>query len=138
MPFCALCLWSIPSVFPRRGRLICHLIVPLRLTAVILTRNEAENIADCIAALKGWTDEVVVWDSCSRDDTRRVAQDAGAHVVARPFDDYGRQRQAALDSIDSEWILFVDADERATPRAGAGGLGGLPGHAPRRFLDPAT
>ena len=88
---------------------------PLRLTAVILTRNEAENIADCIAALNGWTDEVVVWDSCSLDDTCRVAQAAGAHVVARPFDDYGRQRQAALDSIDSEWILFVDADERATP-----------------------
>lgn len=89
--------------------------MPLRLTAVILTKNEAENIAGCIAALKGWTDAVVVWDSCSQDETRRVAQDAGARVVARPFDDYGRQRQAALDSINSEWILFVDADERATP-----------------------
>ena len=89
--------------------------MPLRLTAVILTKNESENIADCVAALKGWTDAVVVWDSCSQDDTRRVALDAGARVIARPFDDYGRQRQAALDSINSEWILFVDADERATP-----------------------
>ena len=89
--------------------------MPLRLTAIILTKNEAENIADCIAALKDWTDAVVVWDSCSRDDTRRIAQEAGARVVARPFDDYGRQRQAALDSINSEWILFIDADERATP-----------------------
>lgn len=87
----------------------------LRLTAVILTKNEAEHIADCIAALRDWTDAVVVWDSCSGDETRRIAQEAGAHVVVRPFDDYGRQRQAALDSIDSEWILFIDADERATP-----------------------
>ena len=89
--------------------------MPLRLTAVILTKNEAEHIGDCIAALKDWTDAVVVWDSCSQDDTRGIAREAGACVVVRPFDDYGRQRQAVLDSIDSEWILFVDADERATP-----------------------
>ena len=89
--------------------------MPLRLTAVILTKNEAEHIAACIAALKDWTDAVVVWDSCSQDNTRHIAQEAGARVVARPFDDYGRQRQAALDSINSEWILFIDADERATP-----------------------
>ena len=87
----------------------------LSLTAVILTKDESENIADCVAALKSWTDEVVVWDSCSEDSTRRIAKEAGALVVARPFDDYGRQRQAALDSINSEWILFIDADERATP-----------------------
>jgi glycosyltransferase involved in cell wall biosynthesis len=43
------------------------------------------------------------------------AQRAGALVVQRPFDDYARQRQAALDAIDAEWILFVDADERMTP-----------------------
>ena len=89
--------------------------MPLRLTAVILTKNEAEHIADCIATLRDWTDAVVVWDSCSQDATRRIAEEAGACVVARPFDDYGRQRQAALDSINSEWILFIDADERATP-----------------------
>ena len=89
--------------------------MPVRITAVILTKDEAENIAECIAALKGWTDEVVVWDSCSRDGTRDIALEAGARVVARPFDDYGRQRQAALDSINSRWILFIDADERVTP-----------------------
>ena len=51
--------------------------MPLRLTAVILTKDESENITDCIGALKGWTDEVVVWDSCSQDSTRGVAQEAG-------------------------------------------------------------
>jgi len=89
--------------------------MPLHLTAVIITRNEAHNIADCIAALRDWTDAVVVWDSCSQDETRQIAQEAGARVIARPFDDYARQRQAALDSIDSDWVLFIDADERATP-----------------------
>ena len=89
--------------------------MPLRLTAVILTKNEAQHVADCIASLRDWTDAVVVWDSCSQDATRQIAHEAGACVVARPFDDYARQRQAALDSINSEWILFIDADERATP-----------------------
>lgn len=87
----------------------------LHLTAVILTKNEAQHIGDCIAALIDWSDAVVVWDSGSQDATRRIASEAGARVVVRPFDDYASQRQAALDCIDSEWILFIDADERATP-----------------------
>ena len=110
--------------------------MPLRLTAVILTKNEAEHIGDCIAALKDWTDAVVVWDSCSQDDTRGIAREAGACVVVRPFDDYGRQRQAALDSIDSEWILFVDADERATPALAEEVLRASQDDSLRRFLDP--
>ena len=110
--------------------------MPLRLTAVILTKNEAAHIGDCVAALRDWTDAVVVWDSCSQDATRRIAQEAGACVVARPFDDYGRQRQAALDSINSEWILFIDADERATPALAQEVFARKPGHQLRRLLDP--
>lgn len=85
------------------------------LVAVILARNEAHNIADCVASLRGWVDGVVVWDSGSEDDTQAVARAAGAWVVERPFDNYAAQRQAALDAVDARWILFVDADERATP-----------------------
>lgn len=85
------------------------------LTAVILTRNEAKHISDCIATLLAWCDAVVVWDSGSTDATCDLAHLAGGVVVQRPFDDYARQRQAALNSIASEWILFIDADERATP-----------------------
>ncbi|MBX3050696.1 MAG: glycosyltransferase family 2 protein [Caldilineaceae bacterium] len=82
---------------------------------MILARNEATHIAACIETLVAWTDAVVVWDSGSTDATCDLAHLAGALVVQRPFDDYAHQRQAALNSIDSEWILFVDADERATP-----------------------
>jgi (heptosyl)LPS beta-1,4-glucosyltransferase len=86
-----------------------------RLTAVILTRNEAKHISACIATLLPWCDAVVVWDSGSTDATCDLAHLAGAVVVQRPFDDYARQRQAALNAVASEWILFIDADERATP-----------------------
>ena len=91
----------------------------IHLAAVILTKNEAAHIADCIASLREWVDAVVVWDSLSTDATVSLAQAAGALVVQRPFDNYAAQRQAALDSINAEWIFFVDADERATPELAA-------------------
>jgi glycosyltransferase involved in cell wall biosynthesis len=60
-------------------------------------------------------DVVIVWDSGSIDDTQARAQRAGAVTVVRPFDNYAAQRQAVLDTVAAQWILFVDADERATP-----------------------
>ena len=90
-----------------------------RLVAVILTRDEARHITACVTALRAWVDAVVVWDSGSRDATCDLAARAGALVVRRPFDTYAAQRQAALDSLDAEWIFFVDADERATPELAA-------------------
>ncbi len=85
------------------------------LIAVILTKNEAHHIADCIDSLRAWVDAVIVWDSGSEDTTCAIARKLNALVVIRPFDNYAAQRQAVLDTIQAKWILFVDADERATP-----------------------
>lgn len=87
----------------------------LHLVAVILTYNEAHNIDWCVLSLRDAVDAVVVWDSGSSDDTVERALRAGALVVQRPFDNYAGQRQAVLDTIAAEWILFIDADERMTP-----------------------
>ncbi|MCB0139415.1 MAG: glycosyltransferase family 2 protein [Caldilineaceae bacterium] len=84
------------------------------LTAIIITKNEAHNITDCVASLRQWVDAVVVFDSGSTDGTQDVAHAAGALVMMRPWDNFAAQRQAALDAVESRWILFVDADERAT------------------------
>ena len=84
------------------------------LSGVILTHNEEGNIEDCIASLR-WADEVVVFDSFSTDRTVELAQAAGARVIQHPFEHYGAQREAALRAVDTEWVFFVDADERATP-----------------------
>jgi (heptosyl)LPS beta-1,4-glucosyltransferase len=89
------------------------------LAAVILTRNESAHIAACIASLSGWIDCVVVWDSGSTDDTCKIARDLGAQVIYRPFDNFAAQRQAALDTVQADWIFFVDADERTTPALAA-------------------
>lgn len=93
------------------------------LIAIILTRNEARHIVACIRSLD-WADRVMVFDSCSDDETVALAQAAGAAVAQRPFDNYAAQRNAALDAVgqtatDGSWIFFVDADERGTPELGA-------------------
>jgi (heptosyl)LPS beta-1,4-glucosyltransferase len=84
------------------------------LTAVILTRNEKDFIEACIDSLT-WTDQIVVFDSGSQDGTQALARDRGARVIEHPFTDFASQRNAALEQIESDWIFFVDADERATP-----------------------
>jgi glycosyltransferase involved in cell wall biosynthesis len=87
-----------------------------RLTAIILTYNEAEHIQLCIETL-AFADDILVFDSFSTDSTVALAQKMGVRVEQRTFDDYASQRNAALDSVadSAEWVLFVDADERATP-----------------------
>ena len=84
------------------------------IVAIILTLNEEKHVAACIDSLR-WCDAVVVWDSFSTDRTCEIARSEGALAVQHPFRGYGSQRQAAMDSVDAQWIFFVDADERATP-----------------------
>jgi hypothetical protein len=85
------------------------------LTAVILTLNEAEHIWACIESLH-WADRVVVFDSYSQDETLALAQAAGAKVLQSQFENYAQQRNAALDAIQTDWVFFVDADERGTEK----------------------
>ena len=86
----------------------------MHITAIILTKNEARHVAECIVSLR-WADRVLVFDSHSDDDTPALARAAGADVAQRPFDNYAAQRNAALDAVTTDWVFFVDADERATP-----------------------
>jgi glycosyltransferase involved in cell wall biosynthesis len=84
------------------------------LTAIVLTRNEEKHLPDCLASLR-WAPQVMVFDSGSTDGTLAIARAAGAQVLQRPFDDYSGQRNAALAAAQTEWVLFVDADERVPP-----------------------
>ncbi len=90
----------------------------ITLAAVILAKNEEAHILECISSVQ-WADRVVVFDSFSTDRTVTLAQDAGADVIQNPFENYAQQRNAALDAVDADWILFVDADERSSPEQAA-------------------
>lgn len=87
------------------------------LTAIILTKNEARNVVACIESLV-WADRVVVFDCYSEDETVTLAQGAGAQVIQHPFENFSQQRNAALDAVTTDWVFFVDADERGTPALG--------------------
>ena len=88
------------------------------LAAVILTKNEERHIAACIESL-AWADQAVVFEWGSDDRTVEIARQMGATVIEHPFHGFGQQRNAALEVIEAEWILFVDADERVTPELAA-------------------
>ncbi|QNP42161.1 glycosyltransferase family 2 protein [Lysobacter solisilvae (ex Woo and Kim 2020)] len=81
------------------------------LSACIITFNEADRIADCIASL-AFCDEIVVVDSHSTDATVEIAQRLGARVLLRPFDGFRSQKQFAVDQCMHDWVLCLDADER--------------------------
>lgn len=83
------------------------------LAAVILTKNEERHIGECLDSLD-WADDRVVFDDFSSDHTAEVARERGARVLEHRFENFAAQRNAALDRVKATWILFVDADERAT------------------------
>lgn len=85
------------------------------LAAVLIVKNEADNLADCLATLD-WVDEIVVLDSGSTDTTQAVALAANASFyVNSEWPGFGKQRQLAQSHVQSDWVLWVDADERVTP-----------------------
>jgi glycosyltransferase involved in cell wall biosynthesis len=63
-----------------------------------------------------WADErVVVVDPSSRDATREIAESRADVVIVRAFDDFASQRNCAREAASGDWVLSIDADERATP-----------------------
>ncbi len=84
-------------------------------SAIIITFNESQNIAECIASLH-WCQEIIVVDRSSADDTVARAREAGARVkVTDDWPGFGIQKNRALALATKDWVLSVDADERVTP-----------------------
>lgn len=81
-------------------------------TPVILTYNEAPNLARTLSKL-AWAKDIVVVDSVSTDDTVAIASSHPAvRVVSRPFDSHANQWNFAISQteIKTEWVLALDAD----------------------------
>lgn len=83
------------------------------LSVLILTKNEQRNIADCLASV-AWSDDVIVFDSMSTDETVSIAQRLGARVVQREMDDWSTHQNWAVQNIEfrHKWVFYLDADER--------------------------
>lgn len=85
------------------------------ISATIIAQDEERDLPACIASVRGFCAEVLVVDGGSRDRTAEVASASGARVLHRPFDDFARQHEFARERARQEWILSLDADERASP-----------------------
>lgn len=81
--------------------------------ALLLVRDEAHNLADCVHSLQRVADRVIVFDTGSTDHTAEVARELGC--VWEPLtwsDDFAAARNEALQRMDGDWALVIDADER--------------------------
>jgi len=80
-------------------------------TAVIITFNEEDRIAEAVASA-ACCDEILVVDSESTDGTREIAARMGARVLVRKWEGYSSQKNFAAGEAVHDWILSIDADER--------------------------
>lgn len=83
----------------------------MRLSVVVITRNEAFHLPRLLASVKDWADEVIVFDSGSTDNTVALAEEAGCTVVDCAWEGWSRTKNRANEQARGEWILSLDADE---------------------------
>jgi len=85
------------------------------LSAVLITRNAASQLAECLASL-AFCDEILVVDSASEDATAEIAERHGARVIQSEWRGFGPQKQFAVEQAKHDWVLCIDADERVSER----------------------
>ncbi|MEK7168665.1 MAG: glycosyltransferase family 2 protein [Patescibacteria group bacterium] len=92
----------------------------MKLSVVLATRNEEENIARCLESVKkifadlpaGEAGEIIVFDEYSTDNTKKIAESFDAKVFLEPHHDiFHITKQKAIDTAKGEWVLQMDADE---------------------------
>lgn len=87
----------------------------LPLSVVIITKNEASRLEDCLKSVDSWAAEIIVLDDHSTDETVRIAKRFTDKVYERTMDIEGKHRNYAYSLASNEWVLSLDADERVTP-----------------------
>jgi len=88
---------------------------PANVSVVVIARNEEANLPRCLKAVT-FTDDILVVDDGSEDNTVKVAEQAGARVVAHPMKNFADQRNWAMENgkLQNDWVLHLDADEVIT------------------------
>ncbi len=83
----------------------------MKLSVVIIAKNEEEMIKVCLESVK-WMDEVIVVNNGSNDKTVEIAKREGAKVINIESDDFSEVRNKGMEHTTGDWVLYIDADER--------------------------
>lgn len=83
------------------------------ISVIIITKNEEENIKECLESIK-WADEIIVVDSESTDATYSIVKKFTDKIYIRKWEGFAKQKEYALSLAANEWVLSLDADERVT------------------------
>lgn len=86
-----------------------------KISAVIITKNEEKNIAQCLQSLIEVVKEIVVIDAYSTDKTIEIAEKIGAKVFQKEWKGYSQNKNFGNDLAKNDWILSIDADEVLSP-----------------------
>lgn len=86
-----------------------------KLSVIVIAYNEVDRLGDCLASVKDWADEIIVFDNGSSDGTIELARQYTDQVFVTDWPGFGPQKQRALEQSQYDWVLSIDADERLTP-----------------------
>ncbi|MEC4005367.1 glycosyltransferase family 2 protein [Flavobacterium sp. SUN052] len=85
------------------------------ITVIIPTFNEENYIQDCLQSVS-FASQIILIDSFSVDNTVEIAKKFNCEIIQRKFDNFSNQKNEAIKLAKSDWILFIDADERVTEK----------------------
>lgn len=86
------------------------------IAVALIVKNEAQHLKACLETVHDWVDEIVVLDSGSTDNTKEIAnQFTDKFFVSETWPGFGPQRRLAQSYVESNYVLWLDADERVTP-----------------------
>lgn len=83
------------------------------ISVIIITKNESKNIESCLESVK-WAKEIIVVDSGSTDDTVIIASKYTDKIIFNQWKGYADQKNYALQIVQNQWVLSIDADEQVT------------------------
>lgn len=108
------------------------------LAIAMIVKNEADNLVACLRSCEGLANEIIVVDGGSSDNTVAIATEFGAKVLTKSdWEGFGLQRRFAQSHVTTDWIFWIDADERITPELQASIKAVLSQHA-QTSLPPNT
>ncbi len=86
------------------------------LSAVIITLNEERNINRCLQSIRQVADDIVIVDSHSTDNTKKICKQFGVNFIAYKWQGYSKTKNFGNTQAKHDWILSLDADEELSPQ----------------------